>query len=71
MDYKVVLENQIKQIEEVQKQVLNSVSDGKEREHYTDRTLSLIANTSARVESLVNSITRLKKATIPTENSNG
>jgi hypothetical protein len=61
MDYKEVLENQIKRVEEVQEQVLKGIIDRDENAAYTQTTLSLITNTSARIESLVLSLKKIEE----------
>ena len=72
MDYKEVLKNQIKKLEEVQEQVLKGIIEREENAVYTQATLSTIANTSARIESLVLSIKKLEKIqTVTTNDSNG
>ncbi len=53
MNYKEVLENQIKRLEEVQEQVLKGIIEGNENSAYTERTLSTIANTSLKIQSLI------------------
>lgn len=72
MNYKEVLEKQIERVEEVQEQVLKGIIDRKENAAYTQTTLSLIANTSTRIESLVLSLVKIKeKETVTDSNSNG
>lgn len=61
MNYKEVLEKQIERVEEVQEQVLKGIIDRKENAAYTQTTLSLIANTSTRIESLVLSLVKIKE----------
>ncbi|NFI95617.1 GH3 auxin-responsive promoter family protein [Clostridium botulinum] len=53
MNYKEVLENQIKRLEEVQEQVLKGIIEGNENSAYTEITLSTIANTSLKIQSLI------------------
>lgn len=71
MNCKEVLENQIKRLEEVQEQVLKGIIERKENAAYTQTTLSLIASTSARIESLVASIIRLQEEPTVTKYSHG
>lgn len=61
MDYKEVLENQIRKLEEVQDQVLKGIIEGEENSAYTERTLSTIANTSMKIQSLIVSLIELNK----------
>lgn len=63
MNYKEVLENQIKKLEEVQEQVLKGIIEREENAAYTERTLHSVMNASSKIESLVNSINRLNKTT--------
>lgn len=60
MDYKEVLENQIKVLEEVQEQVLKGIVYRDANDVYTQTTLSLIRNTSEKIHSLVTSLALFK-----------
>lgn len=60
MDYKEVLENQIKRLEEVQEQVLKGIVYRDANDVYTQTTLSLIRNTSEKIHSLVISLALLQ-----------
>lgn len=61
MNYKEVLENQIKKLEEVQEQVLKGIIEGNENSVYTERVLNTIVNTSLKIQSLIVTLMELNK----------
>ena len=61
MDYKEVLENQIKKLIEVQDKVLEGIIDGIEKAMYTQTTLSLVASTALKIQSIVITANELGK----------
>ncbi|OAA90818.1 hypothetical protein CLCOS_06960 [Clostridium coskatii] len=72
MDYVKVLEHQIVELEEVQEELIKKVTSRKENVTYTERTLNVLADTSVRIESLIHSLTKLKKKeTVTNSDSNG
>lgn len=72
MNYKEVLENQIKTLEEVQEQVLKGIIDKDELPHYTERTLTVVMNAAIKIEHLVITISNLQNEEPVTKgNSNG
>lgn len=69
MNYKEVLENQIKKLEEVQGKLIQIITGKDVR--FTGKTLEVITNTSERIESLVWSLIKFEGKTATNTDSNG
>lgn len=69
MNYKEVLENQVKQLEAVQERLVDLIVN--QNAGFTSKVLNSMMGNAERIESLVNSIVNIEKETVTNRNSNG
>lgn len=61
MNYVKVLENQIVELEKIQEELIKKVASRKENVTYTERALNVIANTSSKIQSIVNTLIEIEE----------